>query len=74
MSDYTRSPDSADVPAKDYEATFTVLMPSNQKSTVYKINVKASEPVEATARAIDAWKEATNPTDIQVKEIRKATK
>ena len=71
MSDDYKIPDAPD---KDYEATFTVLMPSNQKSTVYKIQVKAREPVEAMARAIDAWKAATEPTDIQVKEIKKVVK
>lgn len=59
-----------DFPEKDYEATFDVLMPSNAKATVYKLNVKAAEPIEALAMAIEEWKRQTEPADIRVKEIK----
>ena len=54
---------------KTYEATIEVLLPSNQKVTSYKLIVKADDPVEATARAIAAWDEATTAKDIRVKEV-----
>jgi len=61
-----------DVKDKEYEATFNVLMPSNVKTTTYKITVKAGDQVEAMARAIDAWKAGTEPTDVQIKELKSA--
>jgi len=54
---------------KTYEATIEVLLPSNQKVTSYKLTVKAGDPVEATARAIAAWDDATSAKDIRVKEL-----
>jgi hypothetical protein len=51
---------------KTYEATFNLVMPSNQKATTYTIDVCAGDPVEAMARAIEAWKIAVEPADVRV--------
>ena len=59
-----------DFPEKEYEATFDVVMPGNTKPSAYKIAVKASEPIEAMAKAIDEWKQRTEPSDVRVKEIK----
>ena len=63
-----------DFPDKDYEATFDMLIPGNQKSTSHRIVVQAGEPIEAMAKAIDEWKTRTDPTDVRIKEITKEKK
>lgn len=64
----TDKPD-ADFPDKDYEATFDMLIPGNQKSTSHRIVVQAGEPIEAMAKAIDEWIVRTKPTDVRIREI-----
>lgn len=64
----------SEIPDKDYEATFNILMPGNVKVTTYKIAVKACDPIVGMAKALDAWKEATEPSDVQIKEIKATRK
>jgi hypothetical protein len=56
---------------KHYEATIRVQLPGNTKVTEYPIFVTAENPVDATQKVIDSWKEATEPKDIRIKENAK---
>jgi hypothetical protein len=65
--------DIIDAEAKDqsYTVTITILMPSNQKATLYPITVKAGDQIEAMARAIEEWKEKTSPENFQTVDVKK---
>ena len=65
--------DDDSIPVFDYEADIVVQMPGNAKPSTYRIPVKAGDPVEATARAIDEWKTRTEPCDVRVKKITPKT-
>jgi hypothetical protein len=54
---------------KDYEVTFRLIMPSNVKETEYRIHVKAVDQVNATQEAILAWDKATEPRNINIREV-----
>lgn len=56
---------------KKYESSFKVLMPGNAKESEYRITVLADNQVDATQKAIEAWRQATEPRDIRIKEIQK---
>lgn len=60
-----------DYPSYNYVVTITILMPSNQKSTQYPITVKAGDQIEAMARAIEEWKDKTNPDVFQNIDVKK---
>ena len=51
--------------------TITILMPSNQKATLYPITVQAGDQIEAMARAFKEWKEKTNSDMFQNIDIKK---
>ena len=61
----------ADCPANNYVVTITILMPSNQKATLYPITVQAGDQIEAMARAFEEWKEKTNSDMFQNIDIKK---
>jgi fatty acid-binding protein DegV len=54
---------------KTYEAVVEVLLPSNSKSTAYKLAVRAGDPIEAMAKAIDEWNAAVIARDIRIREV-----
>lgn len=54
---------------KKYKATFKLLMPSNQKETEYMIDVEAVDQVSALQEAIAAWDKATEPRNINIREV-----
>ena len=61
----------ADCPQNSYVVTITILMPGNQKATLYPIAVKAGDQIEAMAKALEEWKEKTNPDVFQNIDIKK---
>ena len=61
----------ADCPANNYVVTITIQMPTNLKATVYPISVRAGDQIEAMAKALEEWKEKTNPDVFQNIDIKK---
>ena len=61
----------ADCPVNNYVVTITILMPSNQKATLYPITVQAGDQIEAMARALEEWKDKTSSDMFQNIDIRK---
>lgn len=59
---------------KKYEATIRVHLPGNVKVTEHALIVSATDPAEATLKAIDLWKKQTDPNDIRVREVQPMSK